>query len=137
MEKKISIRQMNALYGAIQKMGESGVSVKGLGMCDLAMDKALIEPMIIAYEKLRQPSDRISQYNLKISMVPIEERSNVIAEFATDLEAHRMKELEIAGDFDKEKTVDLVMIKKANLIIDEKNGKAAEVLFGLLPIIEQ
>lgn len=136
MEKNITLRQMTALYMAIKAMGEAGVSVKGMGMLDLAMNKARIEPMILEFEKMRRIPERLQQYNQKLSICKTaEERSAIAVEYSADLEAFRKKDLEISDLNDQERPVDLIMIPKATLIVDDKNGKAAEILFGLLPVI--
>ena len=138
MEKKISLRQMAALYGAIRMMGEAGVSARGMGMLDLAMNKAKIEPMIVEYEKMKRLPERINEYNMKISLCKTpEDREALAVEYSADIAAFRKKELEIADLNDAERTVDLILIPKSSLIVDEKNGRAGEVLFGLLPVIAE
>jgi hypothetical protein len=138
VEKKITLRQMTALYGAIRQMGEAGVSVRGMGMLDLAMNKAKIEPMIVEYEKMKRLPERINEYNMKISLcTTADDRGALAVEYGADITAFRKKELEITDLNDAERTVDLITIPKSSLIVDEKNGRAGEVLFGLLPVIEQ
>ena len=128
---------MGTLYMAISKMGDAGVSVKGMGMIDLAMNKAKIEPAILEYEKMRRLPERIQQYNRKLSTCKTpEERVKLFEAFSSDIEAYDKREIELTDLNDGERVVDLLIIKRDQLVIDEKNGKAAEVLFGLLPVIE-
>jgi len=128
---------MGTLYMAISKMGDAGVSVKGMGMIDLAINKAKIEPAILEYEKMRRLPERIQQYNRRLAACKTpEERIKLFEVFSSDIEAYDKREIELTDLNDGERVVDLLIIKRNQLVIDEKNGKAAEVLFGLLPVIE-
>lgn len=138
VKKQLTLRQALSIYKAVKDMGDSGVSVKGMGLYDLAVDKVKLEPRIIAHEKETRLPIEIEQYNREISICKnSEEGQKVIEKYKDALDLFDIKQRTLKDTIDETFEEEIIMIKKANLIIDEKNGKAAEVLFGLYPLIEE
>ena len=134
---KISIRQAQLFYAAVKNMGIAGVSAKGVHMLDFAMNKAKIEPMILAYEKMVQDAQElVAEYNKKIAATKKEDVAALQETYAKVIKEFEERQKDITETLNSEKDIDLIMIKKTDLIIKEDNGAASECLFGLLPCLE-
>ena len=136
---KITIRQAKLFYHSVSIMKECGVSAKATKMLDLAMNKAKVEPMVLAFEKMQSDvNQKASEFNREISTAVTNEQvssirskySNVISQFEKD-------RCELETLLNEEKEIGLIMLKRSDLIIEEKNGGAAECIFGLLPCLEE
>jgi hypothetical protein len=133
---KLTVRQAKNFYQSVAKMKDAGVSAKGVKMLDIAMNKATIEPMIVAYEKLQtEAQDLVAEYNRKLSLATKEDVSALDAQYAEQIAEFRTVSKNINAMLDEEKDLNLVPIKKSDLIFKEDNGGAAEVIFGLSPCL--
>jgi hypothetical protein len=137
MEKELTLRQIVNMFDGIKNFGSSGISIKGMGMFDLAINKAKIEPIVIKFDEERQQPEEIKRYNVKITMCKNnDDRIKLFNEYEQKIIDFDKKIKELNEKLNGKIKIDLIIIKKSDLIIDEKNGNAAETIFNLLPCID-
>lgn len=73
MKKKITGLQANAFVKCFDALPDSGVSFKGLSAVDMAMNLTKIEPEVVAFQKLGEPSKKYRQYQNDLQQIQLEE----------------------------------------------------------------
>jgi len=155
MSVKLSGRQMVNMYTAISKMKDNNVSASGLVEIDIAMNKVMIEPTVVAMEKLQKPNRKLEDYvrkqnnlrtrhltkadekeqqTLRDPLKFITESEALEEEYKTAIEQSRKNGDEYDKLLDRVVEVNLIMVEKTAFKFDGPG--AAEVMFGLAPMLK-
>jgi hypothetical protein len=162
MKKKITVLQAISFVNAFDGLKDSGVSFKGLSAVDIAMNLTRIEPEVIAFRKLTEPTTKFQKYQQEFSDLQLEEQAPIEGKvkagqggiFADGKRAAEkiktlrekykaeIKTMETRAEsqkacMDKIVDVDIVEIARDQIEIADKSDRAAGVLAGLSIVIKQ
>jgi hypothetical protein len=161
MKKKITGLQANAFVSDFEALKDSGVSFKGLAAVDLAMNLTRIEPEVIAFRKLGEPSAKFMKYREELQQISLEESAPMDgkikpgqgapfadgpraarriaalrAKYAAEIKSMETREEAQRAWLDKVIDVDIIEIPRDQIDIAEKSDRAAGVLAGLSIVIK-
>jgi hypothetical protein len=133
----LTMRQIFNLHSAISKMKEGGVSAKGTKAIDLGINKFMLEPIVVAFEKEKTAPQEINDYNRKLA--GCKDATEVKAlqnQYDKDIMAWDNQVRELNNVLDGVREVEIIKVPKAELVIKDDNGGAADVISGLYPCLE-
>jgi len=150
---KITVKQAVELYNAISNLKQGGVYLKGLKNIDMAMNKKSVEAIFEGYknaievpEEYKKYVDEIEKLKLKISdksgaikdpQDASEKFQELQDKYTKAINEYENWKKDTKTLIDEEKDVSLIMINKSDInFTDENNSLTPEIVFGLLPIIQ-
>jgi NACalpha-BTF3-like transcription factor len=150
---KLTVKQSIDLYNAITNMKSGGIYVKGLKNIDLAMNKKSVEPIFDGYKLASEPPEKYKKYVEEVEdlKLKVSEKDGTInnPEIAyTTMKDLKEKYKDAIKEYDdwkivmkelinEERDVKIIKIKKTDVhFSDDNNSSSPEIIFGLLPCIE-
>jgi hypothetical protein len=147
---KLTIKKAVNMFNAISNMKQGGVSVKGLKNIDLAMNKKSLEPIVDGYtiamtepEGYKKFAEQINDLSIKYNNLTgsksdkaYVELSKLKKDFAKEITEYEAWKESVKNLPNEEKEITIIMLKKNDFSFDDNNSLAPEIMYGLLPCIE-
>lgn len=161
-ENKVSGYQIIKFCQSFDKLKDSGVSLKGLKMIDLALNHASMEPIYRAYQKLGDPPEKYIEFQRKLNELKLSHQIKLkpgmpfvsgitIADGEIFVKEARTLEVEYKSVIDtyeasianqnkmleEEFSLNLVYLSRDDFIIDEKNSNVPGIISSFSFLIRE
>jgi hypothetical protein len=161
MKKKITGLQANAFVKDFDALPDSGVSFKGLAAVDMAMNLTKIQPEVIAFQKLGEPSKKYRDYQNELQQIQLEETAPLEGKvkpgqgapfangpraadrlavlrkkYAAEIKSQETRQDAQIAWLDKVIEVDIIEIPRDQIDVAKDSDRAASVLAGLSIVIK-
>jgi hypothetical protein len=153
---KITGRQAQALYSAIDKMNDASVTCDAMTAIHLAINKSKVEAIVLAIERMKKPVKAYVDYQkdidrLRLKHAQVDEegkqtgalnRPQEFSQGLMDLEVKyegaikqfEKQQEEFEAILDHENEIDLIVVEKSSF--KAEGAGSAAVFFGLVPILK-